>query len=423
MPKHKSVHPPSHLFHGDLGEELVVLSSSVVRIAQRLDAASEIETADGTVMGRRGDFVISLPSGERYPIPPSVFYGTYQVLSQVGSRFVCRRLLHARRAWPIESPFVDFDYGPGRGKVSGERGGWVYQSDEGDYGLINARAKKEGHLVVGTAAALKSTDWGRRFKIAVWSLSLLSPAMTMVALIAYAAAFKDHHLLAQVLLTIEAVCLVLGVSSFWWIQKDRWVLKSAVIAETTIAREFQSAVEILGRKPSQSFPSMALWRAAQDELGNELNLSSSSLASLNEQVGKTYARLQREIERHHTSEALATALSWASALVILLCIGYAIYARAFYFELLAIWLPSAISAVHGAVWRRQLVHRITAGKEFLSELSFVQKQMNALMPQNKLEESGVEILIATLRALCQSAGEHTQRRLQFAIAEDPSIPV
>lgn len=245
------------------------------------------------------------------------------------------------------------------------------------------------------------------------------------ALVAYASAFLHHELLARVLLTIEAVCLVLGVGSFWWIRKDKWVLKSALLAETTIAKEFQSAVEILGRRPSQLFPSMARWRAAQDEQKNDLNLSSSPLSNRKDQVGKTYERLQKEIEGHHATEAIATTLSWFSAVAILLCIGDAIYAHAFVSELVAIWLPSAVSAVHGAVWRRQLVQRISAGKEFLSELSSVQKQMNAPVPGDKVKENekDTETLIATLRALCQSAGEHTQRRLQFAIAEDPSIPV
>jgi len=418
--------PPTDLYRGDLGEELMVLSSSVIRIAQRLDAESEIETADGVVKGRIGDFVISLPSGERYPIPASVFYGTYQVLSRVGSRFVGRRLLHARRAWPIESAFVDFDYGPGRGKVSGERGGWVYQSDEDDYGLINAKAKGDAHIVVGTVIALARTSWERRFKTAVSLLSLLSPAMTMVALIAYASALKGHLLLSQTLLAIEAICLVLGVGAFWWIRKDKWVLKSGLASETTIAKEFQNAVEILGQKPSQHFPSMSLWRAAQGEQDVELNLSSTLLRCLKEQVGKTFDRLQMEIEDHHSKEAISTTLSWISILTILFCIGYTVYAHALLSELLAIWLPSVVGTIHGAVWRRQLVHRIGAGKEFLSELSFVKKQLNALVPEDRLDESNgksVEVLCATLRALCRSAGEHTQRRLQFAIAEDPDIPV
>jgi hypothetical protein len=418
--------PPPHLFRGDLGAELIVLSSSAVRVAQRLDSKLEIETADGVVMGWPGDFVIGLPSGERYPISPSIFYGTYQVLSRAGSRFVGRRLFHDRRAWPIESPFAEFDYGPQRGKVSGERGGWVYQSDEDDYGLINVKAKDEGHIVVGTAAALANTNWERRFKIAVWLLSLLSPALTLVALVAFASALKDDHLLSRTLLIVEAIGLVLGVGFFWWIRRDKWVLKSALNSETTIAREFQSAVEILGRRPSQLFPSMALWRAAQDEQKAAPNLSSSSLRNLKEQVGKTYGRLQKEIEDHHAKEAISTTLSWISALTILFCIGYAVYAHALLSELLAIWLPSAVGAVHGSVWRRQLVHRIGAGKEFLSELSFVQRQLNTLVPEDKLDQSNekhVEILTATLRALCQSAAEHTQRRLQFAIAEDPSIPI
>lgn len=289
-----------------------------------------------------------------------------------------------------------------------------------------AKAKGDAHIVVGTAADLAGTSWERRFKIVVWLLSLLSPAMTMVALVAYAFALKGDHLLSQILLTIEAICLVFGVGSFWWIRKDKWVLKSALASETTIAGEFQSAVEILDQKPSQQFPSMTLWRAAQSEQATKLNLSSSALRNLKEQLGKTYDRLRNEIEDHHSKEAISRALSWISALAILSCIGYAVYAHALISELLAIWLPSAVGAVHGSVWRRQLVHRIGAGKEFLSELSFVQKQLNALVPDDKLDESnekGAEILTATLRALCLSAGEHTQRRLQFAIAEDPNLPI
>src|ERR1700730_18261930 len=80
--------PPRHLFRGELGEELIVLSIPVVRIAERLGWETQIETADGFVTGRAGDFVITAASGERYPILASVFYGTYQILGSVGSRFV-----------------------------------------------------------------------------------------------------------------------------------------------------------------------------------------------------------------------------------------------------------------------------------------------------------------------------------------------
>src|SRR6266849_6463543 len=98
MPKLVPSAPPTHLFKGELGPELVVLSVSIVRIAQRVGMEELVETADGPVRARVGDFIVATADGERYPIPPFVFFGTYRVLVRVGARFVGRRLLHARRA-------------------------------------------------------------------------------------------------------------------------------------------------------------------------------------------------------------------------------------------------------------------------------------------------------------------------------------
>jgi len=58
--------------------------------------------------------------------------------------------------------------------------------------------------------------------------------MTLVALLAFASALKGDHFLSQLLLVIEAICLVLGVGSFWWIRQDKWVLKAALATETTM---------------------------------------------------------------------------------------------------------------------------------------------------------------------------------------------
>src|SRR5690349_19550962 len=136
MPTLVPSNPPSHLFKGKLGPELVVLSVSLVRTAQRAEIESVVETADGPVKARVGDFVLSTADGEQYPIPASIFYGAYQVLGSAGTRFVGRRLLHARRAWEVLSPDAEFDYGPGRGKIAAPKGGWIYRSDESDYGYI-----------------------------------------------------------------------------------------------------------------------------------------------------------------------------------------------------------------------------------------------------------------------------------------------
>jgi len=121
-------HSSSPLFEGKLGPELIVLSVSIVRSAQRVDSEMIVETADGPVNARVGDFVITTDDGEHYPIPAFVFYGTYQILGAIGTRFVGRRLLHPRRAWEVLSDRAEFDYGPGRGKIAAPQGGWMYRS-------------------------------------------------------------------------------------------------------------------------------------------------------------------------------------------------------------------------------------------------------------------------------------------------------
>jgi len=413
--------PPADIFQGKYGDEIIVLSVSVVRSAQRLEADADIETADGVVKGRAGDFVITQSNGERYPILASVFYGTYQIIGRVGSRFVGRRLLHPRRAWPIESPHGELDYGLGRGKVAVPRGGWVYRSDEDDYGLINAEAKTIGHVEVGNAKSLERRNWKGIFRWAVRLLALLPPIMTMVALFA----FRADHAVSRNLLEVEGGCLILGAAAVWWIRKDRWVLKAAVAEGMRFAVNFQSAAELLGQKRSDLFPGMALWRAAQTEESHVGFFSSQTLRQVKEQVYTTYEQVTEEMEAHHMEEKRAITLSWVSVIVVLCCIAYAWGTHDPYSELLAIWLPSAIGAIHASMWRRQIINRIGASREFLSELAFVRSQLMSLVPNDKLDDNNqhVEMLRETLKVLCLAAAEHTQRQLQFAIGEEPNVPV
>src|ERR1022692_554495 len=84
--------PPPHLYKGELGPEMVVLSVSLVRVARRVETESVVETADGPVKARVGDVIVTTSEGEHYPIPSSVFFGAYQVLGGVGTRLVGRRL-------------------------------------------------------------------------------------------------------------------------------------------------------------------------------------------------------------------------------------------------------------------------------------------------------------------------------------------
>ena len=68
-------------------------------------------------------------------------------------------------------------------------------------------------------------------------------------------------------------------------------------------------------------------------------------------------------------------------------------------ELLAIWLPSAVGAVHAWTWRRQISNRIGAGREFLSELAFVKSQLMYLAPEDQISGNTARDLIGVLRAV------------------------
>jgi len=62
----------------------------------------------------------------------------------------------------------------------------------------------------------------------------------------------------------------------------------------------------------------------------------------------------------------------------------------------------------------------------LAELTFVRAQLVAIAPEDRVDPTDAQTvsnLIAALRMACRVVAEHTQRQLQFAIAEDPHIPV
>jgi len=174
--------PPDGVFTGERGSELVVLSVSIVRIAQRVQTGEVIETADGPVKARVGDFIIATAESERYPITPAIFLGTYQILGTVGRRFIGRRLLHPRRAWEVLTDHAECDYGADRGRVAAPKGGWFYHSDDNDYGYINPEAKRKAHVVVGTVSELNEIDWSSRLRlgaaILTWLLRILPKSIT-----------------------------------------------------------------------------------------------------------------------------------------------------------------------------------------------------------------------------------------------------
>lgn len=432
-------HPPSSpigLKSGTTSEPLLVLSKSEVRTADLIEHEVEIETADGTVKGRVGDVAVYHNDGERYPILSSIFFGTYEILAKVGNRFVARRLIHIRRAWPVTSDDARFSYAHDRGEIAVRRGSWIYQSDDEDYGSINPDVKHKSHTEICLEKSLKTRDWKALLKRRLLYLAFLPALLTLLALLGFAASLTDgFQWSTTLLLLLEILLLIGGATLVWEINTQRWVLRAAAQDGLRLAEHFQTAVTLLGHRASSQFPGMAIWRAAQEEISNSglgpaehlKNDTSALIAKLKGQLGKVLAETSSAIHRNHATEKRAARITLAAIATIVFCNAYLILlAHTFAIELLAIWLPSLIACVHSVVNRRYLVIRVSAMSEFHAELKFLQTRIYALSLDDVYPDKNsykYDELRSALQALCKTIGLFTQLELQSALADSPELPV
>lgn len=416
-----SIPEPYH-FNGEVGEEMIVLSRSEIRIAERPNVSGvKCQTLDGEIVANVGDFIVRTSSGEPYPIRASIFFGAYEVLSKIGDQFIGRRLVHERRAWPIvSSSGADFDYGPNRGVACIEKGGWLYQSDDEDFGLINKKVNEVSHIVVGTAKEMSGKNWAFRLRFGMLLISLMTPVLALFALLAFAANLSGYSQIATTLLILESLILLAGLSLTWWMKKYRWVLKAAVTSGRKIASEFQVAVGALGFPESSRFSAMALWRATQSDVEYEMNLSSDYISRLKQVVGETIDSTENEINQYERAEQLALRIGWFSAISILVCIAIAAFTHSAIFEAIAIWLPSVVGAVHAYVWRSQVMGKVTANRLLHSQLIFARQQLVSWKGDSGTSKAN---LIATIKTLCRVAAVHSQSQIEFALSQNPEPPV
>jgi len=422
--------PTSNLLTGEIGPPLAIISRSEIRAAEKLDHEESFETLDGFVDGRPGDVVMTTASKERYPILQEIFYGTYEVLGAIGNRMVARRLIHERRAWPVLSEHASYNYGDDRGVVLVERGGWLYQSDERDFGVINAEVNHRGHVVLGPLEQFEGADWRRRYFCASTVLAWLPATMSLLALLA----LVDDARHAGWLLA-ESGLLLAGSVLAWRMRAGRWSARAAVTAAVALSREFQVAAELLGWRGSIQYPGMALWRAAQlgrkaPEPGapTQLAVTKERLLRLKEVVGSTLAAIREEATSHaeaHHHARLGTIL--AALLVLTLnAVLLAMHETGFQrlLEVVAIWVPALVGGFHAIHAQRQVVERGSLLRELHAQLKFVSDQVFALMPRDAQAAAGADVKFEeSLRILCRTIGRHSQRQFEWALAEDPLPPV
>jgi len=420
--------PTENLRRGELGAPMYVLSLPEIRKAEILQSETVLETKDGPVTGRPGDIAMTAADGgERYPILSNIFYGTYEVLGQVGNRLIARRLMHVRTAWEVLSPDAELSYGPDRGTVSVARGGWLYQSDDRDFGLINLTEKHKGHTEVGPIQKVEQTSWSRRFERLTWFLMFLPPLMTGIALLGLS--LPEGTWGRTGLTAIETGLLLIGAGAFAWARIEGWEMKAAVSAGAKAAAEFQPAAQLLGERKSEHFPQMALWRAAQARpaSGNVLVYSPENARTLDElrgRLGSMVQEIKEEISSSRRIEELGTVLAAAAVAAVIGSNIWLIFAPHLPVELFALWLPSLIGAFHALGYHKRVAEQVPLLNEFARQLDFIKAQLQSTAQWDAAELpqlSGTRE--AALRLLCKVIGQYSQAELRLAIAQHPSLPV
>lgn len=417
---------PTHAFSGSrLGPELYVLSRPQIRSAREILASTRFDTLDGLVDGRPGDIAICGYGKECYPIKREVFMGAYEILGNVGHDFVAERLIHVRRAWEVLDAGGTFDYGPGRGVVAVERGSWLYESDDGDFGTIHSAVKNAGHVVAGPAASTEGVDWRARTERWRSWLCVLPPLLVLLALLAFVLSFYESvpKAVISTIIGMELLLMIAGGLVVAAMKRQRWFLWACVQTSTSMGREFESAAVLLGQAPSARFPNMALWRAAQicredDPEAGTMSDDAAKIKSLRDAITHRLSTLEGEVARSHRREAVSSRVTLvAFCLVLAGNLTLLVGSHSVAIEMVVIWIPAVVSALHSFDLRRRTAERVTVTQQLIDRLRFALAQLMA--------DGGTPgpVRDSILRLICLAVAQYTQRELRLLIEAEAPIPV
>jgi len=336
--------------------------------------------------------------------------------------------MHVRTAWEVLSPDAEFDYGTDRGVVSVKRGGWLYQSDDNDYGLINPSVNQTGHVAVGPIKDVLGFQWWGRLERVGALLTFLPVLLTLLALLSlYASWAMRSDMLSKSLTAASTFLLVFGVGCALWIEQNNWRLKAAVSAGVETARKFQSVVKMLGCSPSEEFPQMALWRAGQQvpvgvsddkqDLDRDLQYLRSAIAEVSDEI-------EADIRRNALLERLGEMGQIVMASLVVLINIWLFFSKTsiHVLEVTATWLPSLLGCFHSLTYRKRTADRMSTLREFVDQLKFVKTRLQDGEITEKTPAAS-SLRIATLQLLCRLIGRYCQDELEIALAQRPSLPI
>jgi hypothetical protein len=235
-------------------------------------------------------------------------------------------------------------------------------------------------------------------------------------------------LASHAFILIETLLLIGGATLVWWIRADKWTLKASVKSGLDVARRFQPAAELLGIAQSRDFPNMALWKAAQDldKQPSPEDPNPSRQRELVVQVKMEIAALlenmKKSIRHHYFLERLATLATLAAIAAVIACNLYIVLIEhRTDVELLAVWLPSLIGAIYSFNFRKRTVQHIETIRDFLLQLDFAKVRIYAPTEEDPMISQ--QLFRANLRLLCKIVALFSQREIQFALADQPQVPM
>jgi hypothetical protein len=113
------------------------------RIAQHDEL---IQTREGSVQARAGDYVLTGVEGEVWPIPAKKFFATYEVAGTA----ICRKRPIEVLAMQMDRPFI-VKVSWQDSALSGEAGDWLVQYGEQSYGVVGESIFAKTYDVVGVS--------------------------------------------------------------------------------------------------------------------------------------------------------------------------------------------------------------------------------------------------------------------------------
>jgi hypothetical protein len=145
---------------------------------------------------------------------------------------------------------------------------------------------------------------------------------------------------------------------------------------------------------------------------------------LKQVIAATDEQLRNDIHRFHRQERMVAWGTLAVFLVILL-LNAALLIRPHQWavELMAIWLPSLVSAAPAYNFRRRVTQRVDIMEEFAMQLRFVNLRLFETLPPAATADEQQAFRTDNLRLLCRVAAQYNQSELAFALANSPPFPV